>query len=105
MQIGRLACALAAVALGAVSLAGCGERSAFETGSVSGRVTHHGGQPLTNALITFVAPQIGAQASATLGPEGRYQVRMPVKVGEYRVQITPPRRVPPPGGRPGSFRA
>jgi hypothetical protein len=71
-------------------LAGCGGKPAFETGSVSGKVTHHDGKPLTNAVITFLAPQLGEEINADLGPDGTYKSQTPVKVGNYQVRVTPP---------------
>jgi len=73
--------------------AGCGHKPAIEVGRLSGKVTHHGGKPLTNATIYFIAPTMGVEASADLGPDGRYEMGQPMRIGDYQVQVTPP---PPP---------
>jgi hypothetical protein len=91
MRAGRLVGFFVAVALCSFVLAGCGGgKSAFETATISGKVTHHDGKPLTNATIIFLAPQLGAEINANLGPDGTYSTQMPVKVGNYQVRVTPP---------------
>ncbi len=83
------------------SLVGCGGSKADkEVGTISGQVTHHGGKPLTNALISFYAPKEGTFGSAPLGSDGKYRVETPMKAGSYRVRVTPPEVVDLADGSP-----
>lgn len=78
---------------------GCGG-PAVETGTISGRVTHHGGKPLTNAVVHFLAPQLGSGCSADLALDGTYKVEKPLKAGAYQVQVTAPEVLLKPEGGP-----
>ncbi len=90
MRAGKFAGRFLATALCLFFLAGCGGKPAFESGSVSGKVTHHDGKPLTNAVITFLAPQMGVELNANIGPDGSYKIQTPAKIGSYQVRVTPP---------------
>lgn len=81
-------------------LAGCGGGNSRPTGMVSGQITHHGGQSLTNAQITFYSSEHGDHGEADTGPEGRYTVKEPLEVGTYRVRVTPPPVFDPADGSP-----
>jgi len=90
-----------ALALFVLLLAGCDKR-AVPTGTVSGQVTHHGGKPLKDAEISFIAPQLGSGASAQLDADGRYAVNTPLKAGSYQVMVAPPATPYKPGDAPAT---
>lgn len=95
-------------ALGAASafcvflLTGCGGQPAVATGTVSGQVTHHNGKPLTNAEISFLAPQLGSSVSALLDATGKYAIDQPMKAGKYQVLVAPPATPYKPGDAPAT---
>jgi len=98
---GRFAHLLVAAVSLMLFLTGCGHKSAFETGTIYGRITHHGGKPLTNATIHFLAPTLGAETTAEVGPDGKYAVDQPIRAGNYQVEVTPP--VPAPAAEAGKL--
>lgn len=86
----------------AIVLCGCGGPPVLPTGTVSGQVTHHDGKPLTNAEISFLAPQLGSSASAPVDANGRYTIDKPLKVGAYQVVVAPPETPYTPGDAPAT---
>ncbi len=98
-RVSGVACFLAAFALFSF-LSGCGGRSAGETGTLTGQVTHHGGKPLTDAKIFFVAAPLGCEGTADLAPDGKYEIKTRLKAGKYQIQITPPPVVDKADGSP-----
>lgn len=91
---------LTAATLAMLVLTGCGPKVDKNVGTVSGQVTHSGGKPLTNALITFYAPKEGTFGSSPLGDDGRYRIETPMKAGTYQVRVTPPQVIDPADGSP-----
>jgi len=85
----RLACLSAVTVLLVFVLVGCSSKPSVETGTVSGQVTHHG-KPLTDAEITFTNPPLGSDGLAAIGPDGKFEIKNSLKVGEYQIQIAPP---------------
>lgn len=96
----KLGAGLTAAAL-VVLLVGCGgPKGDKNVGTVSGQVTHHGGKPLTDAVITFYAPKQGTSGFAPLGGDGKYRIETPLKAGDYQVCVAPPEAVDPADGSP-----
>jgi hypothetical protein len=102
VRASALAALGAASALFMVVLLGCGGPPPIPTGTVSGKVTHHGGKPLKNAEITFIAPQVGSNASAVLDAEGNYSITTPLKAGKYQIMVAPPEETFKPGDAPAT---
>jgi hypothetical protein len=96
----RSAASLLAAAMAILLASGCGPKVDKNVGTISGQVTHHGGKPLTNALITFYAPKEGTFGSSPLDADGRYKIDTPIKAGTYHVRVTPPQVIDPADGSP-----
>ncbi|HCS50999.1 hypothetical protein [uncultured Rubinisphaera sp.] len=62
-----------------------GSASPSKNATVSGKVTS-GGQPVTNAVISFEKPTFGAWGSE-IGADGTYQVEL--AAGDFKVSVTP----------------
>lgn len=85
------------LAVGALSLIGCGGGSALPagaTGTVSGVVTYEG-QPIPEkCVVAFINKQTGIIGTGTVGPSGQYKLVMrdgeKILAGSYRVTVTPP---------------
>jgi hypothetical protein len=75
-----------AVILTAISLAGCKPGPAI--GEVRGKVTYKG-KPVSEGTITFINPSGGGSGDAQLGPDGSYEIKGGLVVGDYIVIVTP----------------
>ncbi len=94
--------ALGASAFFVLLVLGCDGKPDLPTGTVSGQVTYHDGQPLKNAEISFIAPQLASSASAQLDADGKYTVNKPLKAGKYQVMVAPPAAPYKPGDAPAT---
>jgi hypothetical protein len=70
-----------------VVLIGCGP-SGPPTGTVSGQVLLNDA-PYADAAVIFLSLQTGAAGSADLQGDGTFQLKAPLRVGEYRVFLSP----------------
>lgn len=72
-------------------LTGCG--TSAERGRIAGKVTFQG-QPLSEGLVSFACSENGIQMSATIKPDGRYEIITTegagLPQGTYRVVVGPP---------------
>lgn len=79
---------LVAIAIAALTVAGCGGRS--DTVTVVGRIAYDGAA-VTSGVINF-QPSHGQPLGGGISPEGTYSFELPP--GEYRVRIDAPPPVP-----------
>jgi hypothetical protein len=63
---------------------GCGPRSKFSTGEVSGKVMFKG-KPLPGGMVTFVAAKGGMASPGVIDENGNYKVEAPI--GEVKIQV------------------
>ncbi len=71
-----------------ILLFGCGQGTATEVASCSGKVTLNG-EPLTHGTVTFFLTGKGEGISAPLDAKGEYTLPAKVSAGEYQVAIVP----------------
>jgi hypothetical protein len=83
----NLALIIAATTVLTAALAGCS--SAPPRGEVRGKVTFKG-KPVKEGTVEFLNLDQGGAAEAPIGPEGIYEVKGGLPVGEYVVIVTPP---------------
>jgi hypothetical protein len=78
---------LPGIAVGLLLLTGCGA-SKTSSASASGKVTAKG-QPVTNAMINFMAAKGGTAASGDLDAGGAYSIAQGLPPGSYKVSVIP----------------
>jgi hypothetical protein len=89
------------LALGAMSLLGCGK----QTGTVSGAVTYKG-TPVTLGEVELYSKSTGVAGTGKLDPSGNFTIGVPLAVGPYEARVVPgwdsPDNPipPPPKGKP-----
>jgi len=67
---------------------GC-QGSRIPTGTVSGTITLHG-KRLDKGIVIFHNAEMGSGATGEISPGGQYEIKVPLRVGKYRVAIQPP---------------
>lgn len=81
------------VSLGVIFLVGCQQHSSRQCHPVTGKVTFKG-QPVAEGRIRFNNQQAGVDATATLQPDGSYEIVMAegkgLPEGTYAVAVLPP---------------
>ena len=62
------------------------------SGTVSGKVTYKG-EPVSEAIVTFISTELGSGAEDTLDTSGQYSIKgaqAGIPLGKYKVTIRPP---------------
>ena len=81
-----VACSALAVALLAMTLAGCSKPA--PTGTVEGTVTLNG-EPYTDAAVVFLDLTTGQGGTANIEGGGTFKIETPMPVGSYTVYLAP----------------
>ena len=92
-------CSLACLLFFICGFTGCGSRGRpdIPTGTVMGEVMFKD-QPVQEGLVNFEAPGTGSAAQAVIA-DGKFEVPVPLLVGEYKVTVMPPDPAPPQPGK------